>query len=326
MKRAFICVISLILCVFAVTGCAKVGGFDINKKIVCEVGGEPVTYDEYKYFFYGHHMEQFGTEQTDMSAEDFAKIKALTEDSLKRRYVIMSFIDEYGVKLTKEDKKYADEACEAQIELFEGEEEFFDYLLDGRATGNVFRDQVMLTFKYDPALRELFKTGVNKELDVSEKKMLSMINDEHMYCYNYAFFPITEGKNSLDVEKAAKAFHEGVVSGTQSFTKSECDMIGQRPLDYEEKILALSESAISDVTFSTEWSEDYAGYWVFQRVPIDRENVIRNIEKYDLENEFVATEYLAYIKEKSKSVKVEYAKYFESIDYATLLKRETLDQ
>ena len=316
--------LTAIIAVSCFSGCAKVGAFDVNKKIVCEVDGEPVTYDEYKYFFYAHHMDLFGTVERELTDEDFQRVKAMTEDSLRRKATIMALLDEYDVKLDSDAKDYVDEAVEAQIELYEGEDGYRDFLLDGRITGNVFRELIMLTFKYDPALREIFKMGVNKDLPVTDEAMLASVLGGDFYMYQYAFFELTEGKNSMDLEKAAKDFCKGLEDGTKTFTKLECDAKGQRPVGFEEAVLKLDEGETSEVLWGADWGQN-AGYYVFRRLAVDEATVKANIEKFELEDEYFAASYLRYIREQSKDVKIEYAKYFESLDYATLLKREEIE-
>lgn len=311
----------LLLCAVLLCGCAKVGDFSVNKKIVCEVGGEPVTYDEYKYFFYSHHCDLYGSADVPLTDEMFGKVKALTEDSLRRRATIMALVDEYGVKLEKEDKKYADTVVESQIELYGSEQGYIDFLLDGRATGRVFRDQVMLTFKYDPALREVFSMGVNKDIKLTEADMLASVTGGGFYHYQYAYFPLTEGKNSYDLEKEANDFYNGLINGTKSFEKEDYDAIGQRALGFEKAVLELEEGDMSGVVWGADWS-DYAGYYIFKRLPIDVEQVKNNMGKYDIEDEYFAATYLDYISEQSKSVKIEYSKYFDTLTYMTLVKRE----
>ena len=322
-KRVVMPVIALLLVGAMLCGCAKTGAFDVNKKIVCEVDGKPITYDEYKYFFYSHHTDVFGAEAGVQDAEAFERIKALTEDSLRRKATIMRFIDEYDVKLTKEDKAYADEVCEAQLEIYGSEAEYMKFLLDGRATGNVFRDQVMLTFKYDPALRELFKTGINKDINVSDAAIQASVTGGDFYAYQYAFFELKAGTNSIELEKEANEFYTGLINGKKTFTKEDCDAIGQRPLGFEEAILKLKEGETSKVLWGADWSNN-AGYYVFKRVAVDWTKVVENFEKFEIENEYFASKYLEYIRQESKEIKIEYAKYFESLDYATFIKREEL--
>jgi transcription antitermination factor NusG len=77
-------------------------------------------------------------------------------------------------------------------------------------------------------------------------------------------------------------------------------------------------SNINEKNLGPRWyvAHTYTGY----------ENKVKaNIEKFELEDEYFAASYLRYIREQSKDVKIEYAKYFESLDYATLLKREEIE-
>ncbi|MBR2473701.1 MAG: hypothetical protein IKB51_01545 [Clostridia bacterium] len=321
-KKALLAALALTLCMATLTGCA-VGKFDVNKKIVCEVDGEPVTYDEYKYFFYRHHTDLYGSAEVALNDEMFNKVKAMTEDSLRRKATIMRLIDEYGIKLDDEQKDYVDEMVEAQIELYEGEQGYKDFLLEGRATGTVFRDQILLTFGYDPALREIFKMGANKDIVMTDEAILASVQSGQFYRYQYAYFALTEGKNSVELEKEAKEFLAGVKNGANTFKNEDYDIIGQRTLGFEQAILALDEGEVSEVLWGADWG-DNAGYYVFKRLPIDVEHAKTNMERFEIEDEYFASTYLKYISEQSNSIEIEYAKYFDSIDYATLLKKEEL--
>jgi len=169
----------------------------------------------------------------------------------------------------------------------------------------------------------IFKMGANKDIVMTDEAILASVQSGRFYRYQYACFALTEGKNSTELKKEANDFLTGVINGSESFKNEDYDIIGQRTLGFEQAILALDEGEVSEVLWGADWG-DNAGYYVFKRLPIDVEHAKTNMERFEIEDEYFAPTYLKYISEQSNSIEIEYAKYFDSIDYATLLKREEM--
>jgi hypothetical protein len=335
MKKLLIKLTSFILvCCTAfclLSSCSKVGSFSVNEKIVCEVGGEPVTYDDYKYFFYSHltQMQQIEPGTDFSSGEGYERVKALTEDSLKRRYVILSLCEKYGLEISDTDADAVNTYVENQIEAQGGKDKYVEYLLENRLTGDVFRAQTELTFCYDLYLRDHLKLGVDKSIDMTPEAIIADVTGGNFYRYTQIFFRLDVGELSTPLEADAKEAY-ALLCGGASFTSVAKDYsewnkdhaqgvyatLGEKEEILENTVLDLEVGEFSEVVASTE------GYHIFKRLPIDEEYVTENTELF--EEQYFARRYLEFLEAKSKDVKVEYAKYFDSISFSELTRKETL--
>ena len=335
MKKLFIRLTALMLvCCTALcllSSCSKVGSFSVNEKIVCEAGGEPVTYDDYKYFFYTHltQMQQIEPNTDFSSGEGFERIKAMTEDSLRRRYVILSLCEKYGLEISDTDADAVDTYVENQMEEQGGKDKYVDYLLENRLTGDVFRSQIELAFCYDLYLREHLKLGVDKSIDMTPEAIIADVTGGNFYRYTQIFIRLDAGELSTPLEADAKEAY-ALLCGGASFTSVAKDYsewnkdhaqgvyatLGEKEKILEDTVLDLEVGQFSEVVASTE------GYHIFKRLPIDGEYVNENVDIF--EEQYFARRYLEFLDAKSEDVKIEYAKYFDSISYADLTRKETI--
>lgn len=337
MKRSICRLIGLILLISTFLSVAaacsdELGEFTVNEKIVCEVDGTPVTYDDYKYFFYTHltAMKQIEPKTDFSSGEGFKRIKEMTEDSLRRRQVILNLCDKYELELTDEDEDAVNTYVQSQMDELGGELAYREYLLENRLTGKVFRDQTKLTFCYDLYLRDYLKRTPSKAIDLSADAIIADVTGGNFYRYTQIFLRLDVGELSVPLEAQAREAYALLCSGA-SFTSvaatySEWNRdhsegvyatVGEKEEILEETVLALEVGEISEVIASSE------GYHIFKRLPIDVDYVTKNFE--DFEEQYFNRRYLEFIAEKSKKIKIEYAKYFSNISYADLTKKETLD-
>ena len=317
---------AIVLC-----GCSAKGGFSVNKKTVCTVGGSyKVTMDEYKYFFYTHMQDLSISGDDDFSSgEGFEKVKGYTESSLKRKTVIMTLVDKYGIELTDEDRVKINDYVGSQIEEQGGEDAYRDWLLDNRLTGDIFRSQVELTFFYDVYLRDLLSTGIDNIVVMTPDAIYEDVKN-NFYRYSQIFLRLDPGENSLDLEADIKEAYEKLESGV-SFEKvaeeySEWNISaekgtyaakGEKDMLLEETVLSLESGKYSEVVASTE------GYHIFLRMDIDDGYVRENLELF--EDQSFARRYLEYISAESEKLAVEYTDYYNSkVDYYALTCREEL--
>ncbi len=351
-KKFALCALAAVL-VTACIGCGKVGDFSVNKKIVCEVDGDTVTYDDYKYFFYGHYASLAESEEFSALDEQakFEKVKAMTEDSLRRRAYIMKLVDEYEIELTDDDKDKVDYYVEQQIEQQGGEQEYKKYLVSNRVTGRVFREQIELTFFYDVKLREVLATGIDKRIDVSDAAVINDVVGGGFYRYaqiyyaggsaqalgyakekiELAYEKLESGLTFAQVANAEWAGSDAEKNKYKSEWKVDVNIgayaaKGEKEALLEDAVLALEEGQYSEIIPSGE------GWHIFIRLPIDAEYVKANLhkattgEKTMAEQSF-AKRYLEYIKAGSSGIKIEYAKYFtKNVTFEMLIEEEKVKQ
>ncbi len=342
---------ALVLVICLLTGCAeKVGEFHINRKIVCEVDGEPISFDDYKYFFYSHYVSLYGEDFSALTDEKYNKVKALTEDSLRRRSFIYGLCDEYGIELSDDDKEKVNYYVSEQIDEQGSEANYKAYLLKNRLTGAVFRSQIELTFFYDPYLRDLLITGIDGLVPMTDEAIIADVSGGGFYRYAQIYFSVDEGESDREAYGKISVAYEKLQGG-MAFAdvanatwgvgdervkyKSEWKVDaaagayvakGEKELILENSVLALEENAYSEPIWSG------IGWHIFIRLPIDTEYVKQNLytpvtgEKNIAEQSF-ARRYLEYIATESEDIKIEYAKYFEkNVSFSMLLKEEKLKE
>ncbi len=341
--------ITLTLCLlFSATSCSKTGAFSVNKKIVCEVGGEAVTYDEYKYFFFGHYISLYGSDFSSLTEEKFNTVRGLTENSLRRRAFILELCDEYGLKLSRDDKKWVNEYVQQQIDENGGEDKYKAFLLEGRVTGDVFRSQIELTFFYDVYLRDLLSTGIDKRVEMSDSAILADINEENFYRYSQIYYEVGAGELDTEARQMINLAYEKLEMGMDFAYVAEAKWASEkdrakyksdwRP-NAEKGVYvakgekeALLENAVLELEVGSYtkpiWSGQ--GWHIFIRLPFDSDYVSENLYEAEggeitLAEKSFARRYLEHIEKESEGIEIEYAKYFtESVSFEMLLSKESL--
>lgn len=329
-----------LLCAAMLCSCAsKVGSFHVNKKVVCEVGGEPITYDEYKFFFYRNYSEQSAYTGKDYSTpEGFEEIKAQTESQLKRRQFIMSLCDKYDIKLSKADKQWINDYVQSNIDEQGSEEKYNEWLIENRLTGDVFREMNELTFFYDKYLREVLITGIDKAIDMTPSAVIADFTDEKFYRYTQVYIPLTghiqsdlaaklkideayamleNGADFVDVaiqysskDKTYNAWSDELIRNGSHAVKGEKESV------LESTVYGLEKGEYSKVFASSE------GYHIVKRLELDGEYPSKSYST--LEAQSFANRYHEYIRTESEKVKIEYSKYFDSVDFVMLTRKEEL--
>lgn len=341
LKRGLFALLALALTVALVACGSKAGSFSVNKKIVCEVDGEAITYDDYKYFFYNHYKALYDTTAfKDLSSEEqFEKVKSLTEDSLRRRAYIMYLVDEYDIELSDTKKEYVDNYVNAYIEDCGGDTAYKKSLLENGMTGDVFRAQVELTYGYDVALRELLTTGVDNRVPMTDEAIIEDVTGGGFYRYSQIYFSVDAGELDTDAKTKINEAHTLLNSG-KNFAEVAKKCKSDWSID-AEKGMYIAKGEKDDLLESTleglevgeysepKWSGE--GWHIFIRLPIDRQFVEENLYEpidsgYSIADKSFAHRYLDYIANGSKSIEIEYAKYFENkITYAMLIKTESIN-
>jgi hypothetical protein len=327
----------------------EIGEFSINEKTVCEVGGEEVTFDDYKYFFFRNYVSLYGTNFSKLDNERFNTVKALTEDALRRRAFIYQLCEEYDIELSDEDAEGVDTYVSAQIDEQGGFDKYKEWLVKNRLTGNVFRSQVELTFYYDPYLRELLQTGIDNRVDMTPKAIIDDVMDGNFYRYAQIYFEVPAGVSDRDAYAKITLAKQKLDSGMpfvdvanaiwiadkdeRAKQKSEWTADagegvyvakGQKEAILEDAVLKLDDGEYSEPV----WSGN--GWHIFIRLPLVREYVEQNIytpvtDEYTIADQSFARRYLEYIANESKSIEIEYTRYFNNdVTFEMLLSQEEI--
>lgn len=330
--RFWLMLTAIVLCAATLCSCTMKGEFSVNKKIVCEVDGEPISFDEYKYFFYGNYRDLGSPELTE---ENFAKVKSMTEEILRKKAAILKIADDYGVKLTRDQKKGFKDDFELLMDDYESEQAYVDALLEERLTGTVLYDLIYeYTNGYYLSIAELFRMGVCKDISVTDEAIIADVLGGDFYHYKEIVFELTEGKNSLDLEKVANRVYADLKSGdtfdqiangkADAYVeyRKHCKVVeryavkGEKIQLIEDAILALGENCMSEVIWSGE------GYHIFLRLPIDQAYVNANPDEF-FEQHFGKL-FDAYVNNVASGIKLQYAVCFDSVTFEALVKKEQL--
>ncbi len=350
MKKILLCIIAIFTLISTLTSCAdEIGEFSINEKTVCEVDGEDITYDEYKYFFFRNYVSIYGTKFSELDDEKFNTVKAITEDTLRRRELIYQLCDYYDIELDDGDAEVVDAFVSQEIDLRGGFDGYKKHLIENRITGNVFRKQAELTFGYDPHLRELLQSGIDNRVDMTPEAIIDDVMGGNFYRYAQIYFEVPAGvsdraayakitlaKEKLDSgmpfvdvanaiwiadkDERAKQKSEWTADAGEGVYVAK----GQKEAILEDAVLKLDDGEYSEPV----WSGN--GWHIFIRLPLVREYVEQNIytpvtDEYTIADQSFARRYLEYIATESKSLEIEYTRYFNNdVTFEMLLSQEEI--
>lgn len=348
--KILICLVALVTIFAMLASCAdEVGAFSVNEKTVCEVGGQDVTFDDYKYFFFRNYISLYGTNFSALDDEKFNTVRELTEDALRRRAFIYQLCEEYDIELSDEDAEAVSSYVSEQIDGQGGFDKYKSWLIENRLTGDVFRSQVELTFYYDVYLRELLQTGIDGRVDMTDEAIVNDVMGGNFYRYAQIYFEVPAGvsdrdayaKISLAKEKLdigmpfADVANATWISDSEARAKQKSEWTadagkgvyvakGQKEAILEDAVLKLEEGEYSEPV----WSGN--GWHIFIRLPLDREYVTQSIYttvtgEYTIADQSFARRYLEYIATESKSIEIEYTGYFnDDVTFEMLLSKEQI--
>ena len=327
-RRIFVALTAMLILISMLSGCSeKVGSYTINGRTVMTVNGFDVSYDEYKYFYYNHMVDLKNEDITDFdNPENLQKLKERTEQSLRTKYTVMKLIDEYEIKLEKDDAQDVNDSVSGYIYEQGGEAKFRSWLADSRMTGDVFRNMLEYTFFYDVYLRELLMTGYGNIIKMDDATIKQDVM-ENFYRYTQIFIEFGEGDNYVingekmneaylllksgeDFVEVAKRYSEWNVNSEKGVYATE----GEKLWIIEKTALELEVGEYSQVVKSTE------GHHIIKRLPLEESYVDKNLD--ELEVASFTRRYHEYIDSLSKDAEVVYNKYYETISHEMLIKYE----
>ncbi len=143
MKKALISAVMLLAICTSVISCGSpknpLQPTAQDKKIVMRVGGEDVEYQEFRYFFLNNKRDSFGADAV-LSDEELNEVISLTEENSRQRHALIKMAEKYGGKLTRSEKKSAEEYIEQSIASFGSDEAYLIALDEQYLTDHLFRE------------------------------------------------------------------------------------------------------------------------------------------------------------------------------------------
>ena len=103
-------------------GCGdKLASSGEAKKVVMQVGGEDVEYQEFRYYFMNNKRELYGEDGV-LDSEQLDHLLYLVEENIKNRHTLLMLADEYDVDLSDEEEDAIESYVEDYREGFEDED------------------------------------------------------------------------------------------------------------------------------------------------------------------------------------------------------------
>ena len=121
-------------------GCGdKLASSGEEKKVVMQVGGEDVEYQEFRYYFMNNKRELYG-EDAVLDSEQLDHLMYLVEENIKNRHTLLMLADEYDVDLSDEEEDAIESYVEDYREGFEDDDAYLDALHEQYITHELFYD------------------------------------------------------------------------------------------------------------------------------------------------------------------------------------------
>lgn len=317
--------LSLILAALlsCLSGCGsrrkEIGDYTVNTDTVMKVNGYKVSFDEYRCFYLSAMADLDGGDSSIWREENapLDKLKEMTESSIRRKYALMSLIDEYDIKLTDTDRDEINETVAYYIEQYGGEAGFRQWLASGNMTGRIFREQYTLVYYYDEYLRDVLFTGIDDRIKVDDKTVSDDVR-ENFYHYTWIFIPFDEKDNYLDnAKKADDAFAEleaggdfyAVADKYSEWTGNETVGIyaakGEKLELLEETALELEIGEYSRVLAMGE------GHAILMRLPMDEKYINDHFDDFVYQS--ATRRYNIMLDELAKQAEVKYTDYYDTL-------------
>lgn len=308
-KRICLAAVVLSLAALLLTSCAQGGN-----KTVMTVGGNKVTYDEYRYFYMNFRREHEAMGETDYEDE----LKKEIEAAVRQKYAKVNMARENGVILTEEELDGLDTIRASYVQSFGGEEGFQQAMADSALTDKLFMKQIefqQLESKFRAYACEEF-SGMIRSDDATVEAyiqsdfyhathvlILSEEGDDLVANYNLAKEVHDRALAGEDFEKLVLEFNEdpGMVQDATGYYFT----VGQLLKPFEDAVLAMEIGEISDVVMTV------SGYHVIQRLPLDDEYIDQHFE--ELREAYKARKFNLMVEEEAASLEVKYSDFYESL-------------
>lgn len=310
----YFCLILVTVLLFPLASCAGAGD-----KAVMRVGGNKVTYNEYRYFYMNYrdsHEKSGETGYIDM-------LKNETEEGLRQKYAKVNLAKEYKISLDESELTAVDNMKKSYIESYGDLETFKNALQEGALTEELFYD--LLKFQaLDEKLRIYMTDEYSGEIDSDDETVEAFINNHfihatHILILNEAGDDLAanlklaaelrqRAASGEDFDALIDAYNEdpGMGDDNTGYYFTEGQMISE----FENTAEALAVGGISDVVLSEN------GYHIIKRLPLDPAYIDENFEK--LRDAYKARMYNIMAEELAEGLEVEYTDMYTKLDDAAL--------
>lgn len=310
----YCCMILMTALLFSASSCSAQG-----EKAVMRVGGNKITYDEYRYFYMNYRDPHVKAGESDYTDD----LKQETEEGLRQKYAKFNLIKEHKIALDDSDKTDVKNQKASYIESYGGMDSFKLALEEEALTETLFDD--LLAFQIlEEKLRTYMTAEYTGEIVSDDETVEAFIYDHFIHATHVLI--LNEPGDDLSANlQLAKEIQGRAVSGEDFnslidefnedpgmegdntgyyFTK------GQIIAEFENAAEALDEGEISDVVLSEN------GYHIIKRMPLDQKYIDENFEK--LRDAYKARMFNIIIEQQAEQLKIEYTDLYQELDDMTI--------
>lgn len=287
MKKQICKAVSLAACLgiaVSLAGCSAAADPKADGAFV-SVGGTPVSYDEFRYYFLSTKDMMSQSSDSDSSATnlDLPSLLTQVESNLQNDHGLDAWASSVGVELTDEDKAELDSYTEYMVQMAGGEDAFADWLGGIYCTPDLYRSLNEKQILQQKALEKWFNDNYAQSVVDSFEGNTDYVHVQHVLI---TFDDTAEGADHSAELATANEVYQKAVAGEdfESLIEEYNEDPGQANdmhgymftaddsyvQEFKDASFALEEGGISEPV------ETSYGYHIIKRLPIDLDYVREN--------------------------------------------------
>lgn len=214
MKKQICKAVSLAACLgiaVSLAGCSAAADPKADGAFV-SVGGTPVSYDEFRYYFLSTKDMMSQSSDSDSSATnlDLPSLLTQVESNLQNDHGLDAWASSVGVELTDEDKAELDSYTEYMIQMAGGEDAFADWLGGIYCTPDLYRSLNEKQILQQKALEKWFNDNYAQSVVDSFEGNTDYVHVQHVLI---AFDDTAEGADHSAELATANEVYQKAVAG-----------------------------------------------------------------------------------------------------------------
>ena len=307
--RRVICALLAIVCILSFTACNKkitdnevnVENLDIkNEDVVLIIDGNPVDYEEYRYFYLNTKNdmdagdESFWSENPEKEAE--LKDKALT--TLSIFYALYNLANEYEVAVSEEDRANIDASVQSTLDS-DQKEDFLSFLESIHTNVDYYKKICEFSYLEYDLFEKLSAEGVIAA--TTEEVTDLLMGDDYVRVMHILYADEAKAKEILPTAKEATdeefyalaqdAEDPGMIGNTDGYYFTYGVMIPE----FEEASFALKDGETSDLVYGS------YGYHIIRRLPKSVDYIEANAASFS--GDIVQRKYIDFVENKADELK-----------------------
>ena len=307
--RRVICALLAIVCILSFTACNKkitdnevnVENLDIkNEDVVLIIDGNPVDYEEYRYFYLNTKNdmdagdESFWSENPEKEAE--LKDKALT--TLSIFYALYNLANEYEVAVSEEDRANIDASVQSTLDS-DQKEDFLSFLESIHTNVDYYKKICEFSYLEYDLYEKLSAEGVIAA--TTEEVTDLLMGDDYVRVMHILYADEAKAKEILPTAKEATdeefyalaqdAEDPGMIGNTDGYYFTYGVMIPE----FEEASFALKDGETSDLVYGS------YGYHIIRRLPKSVDYIEANAASFS--GGIVQRKYIDFVENKADELK-----------------------